>query len=39
MLLRDIQGRRRAMGCMFGLIVFFTPIFVAAGYWLVHDVF
>jgi hypothetical protein len=36
---RDIQGRRRATGCLFGLIVFFGAIFVAFAAWAADSIF
>ena len=30
---RDVNGRRRATGCIFGLIVFFGAFFVAFAAW------
>jgi hypothetical protein len=36
---RDIQGRRRATGCIFGLVVFFGAFFLAFAAWAADHVF
>jgi bacteriorhodopsin len=36
---RDIQGRRRATGCLFFLIVFFGAIFLAFAAWAADSIF
>jgi tryptophan-rich sensory protein len=36
---RDVQGRRRATGCIFGLIVFFGAFFVAFAAWAADHIF
>ena len=36
---RDIQGRRRAWGCIIGLLIFFGLLVLALGAWLFGDVF
>jgi hypothetical protein len=36
---RDIQGRKRATGCIFGLVVFFGAIFLAFAAWAADHVF
>jgi hypothetical protein len=36
---RDIQGRKRATGCAFGLVVFFGAIVVAFAAWAADNIF
>jgi hypothetical protein len=36
---RDIQGRKRATGCIFGLVVFFGAFFLAFAAWAADHVF
>jgi hypothetical protein len=36
---RDIQGRRRATGCIFGLVVFFGAFVLAFAAWAADHVF
>jgi peptidoglycan biosynthesis protein MviN/MurJ (putative lipid II flippase) len=36
---RDVQGRRRAVGCIVGLVLFFGLFVVAAAYWAADHVF
>jgi hypothetical protein len=35
---RDVQGRRRAWGCIIGLLIFFGLFVLALGGWLFGDV-
>ena len=36
---RDVYGRRRATGCVFGLVVFFGAFFLALAAWAADSIF
>lgn len=36
---RDVHGRKRALGCIVGLVIFFGLFVVAAAAWLADGVF